>query len=325
MPSEVVPNIDLRPFYRGGSVGVAAVAAEVAEALRDIGFFVVSNHNVPADLMQSAAAASRRFFDLPFEQKLLVRNTAKGSARGYQPYGETTLGKTLGQETPPDLVERFGFGPDRTPSEVEAASPYYARNVWPAEPAEFRPVLTRYYSALEALTRDLMTVFAHALGVDADFFHEKFEGHNSTLRLVNYPEQATPPVPGQLRAGEHTDYGVVTILMIENVAGGLQVRTRGGTWIDVQAPANSFVVNIGDMLMNWTNDIWLSNLHRVVNPPRDLATGNRRQSLVYFGNPRENVLIECIETCAGPDRPVLHEPVLAGEHRMKKIRAAIDR
>jgi isopenicillin N synthase-like dioxygenase len=131
------------------------------------------------------------------------------------------------------------------------------------------------------------------------------------MRLNYYPAPATEPAPGQLRAGAHTDYGGFTILSGEDVPGGLQVRTRDGRWVDVTTTPTTFVVNIGDLLMRWTNDRWLSNLHRVVNPPAGAETPGARLSIAFFNHPNYDVLIECLPS-QGPAR---HPPVLSGEYR----------
>ena len=113
------------------------------------------------------------------------------------------------------------------------------------------------------------------------------------MRLNFYPEVKEPPKPGQLRGGEHTDYGLLTILNGENVPGGLQVKTRAGTWIDVETDPDTFVVNIGDLLMRWTNDRWVSNVHRVATPPGN-AAGAKRLSMAFFSHPNYDALIECV-------------------------------
>ena len=132
-----------------------------------------------------------------------------------------------------------------------------------------------------------------------------------TMRLNYYPGQTVPPSPGQLRASAHTDYGGFTILSGEDVPGGLQVRTRGGDWVDVPTSPTSFVVNIGDLLMRWTNDRWLSNLHRVVNPPPGEGQSRARLSIAFFNHPNYDALIECLPS----QGPALHPPVRSGDYR----------
>src|SRR3954465_6012573 len=138
------------------------------------------------------------------------------------------------------------------------------------------------------------------------------------MRVINYPDQPDNPLPGQLRAGAHSDYGTLTILRSENVAGGLQVRDRAGAWVDVVTMPDSFVINIGDMMQYWTNDRWISTIHRVVNPPRDQNLGSRRQSIVFFHSPNENTLISCLDGCSSAANPPKYAPILAGEHLRQK-------
>jgi isopenicillin N synthase-like dioxygenase len=138
------------------------------------------------------------------------------------------------------------------------------------------------------------------------------------MRVINYPDQPDDPLPGQLRAGAHSDYGTLTILRSENVAGGLQVRDRAGAWVDVVTMPDSFVINIGDMMQYWTNDRWISTIHRVVNPPRDQNLGSRRQSIVFFHSPNENTLISCLDGCSSAANPPKYPPILAGEHLRQK-------
>jgi isopenicillin N synthase-like dioxygenase len=161
---------------------------------------------------------------------------------------------------------------------------------------------------MSRLIQFLMRLAALALDVDEHFFDAKVDRSIGTMRLNYYPAQTAPPAPGQLRASAHTDYGGFTILSGEDVPGGLQVRTRGGDWIDVPTAPTRFVVNIGDLLMRWTNDRWLSNLHRVVNPPAGTAA---RLSIAFFNHPNYDALIECLPS-QGPPR---HPPVRSGEYR----------
>jgi isopenicillin N synthase-like dioxygenase len=154
-----------------------------------------------------------------------------------------------------------------------------------------------------------MRLAALALDVDETFFDGKVDRSIGTMRLNYYPAQTAAPRPSQLRASAHTDYGGFTILSGEDVPGGLEVRTRDGQWIGVPTAATTFVVNIGDLLMRWTNDRWLSNMHRVVNPP--LGDGRPRLSIAFFNHPNYDALIECLPS-QGPAR---HPPVRSGDYR----------
>jgi isopenicillin N synthase-like dioxygenase len=170
---------------------------------------------------------------------------------------------------------------------------------------------------MEGLSLHLLRLFARALGLDEHFFDDKVRHHTSTMRVIHYPPQERAPEPGQLRAGEHTDYGTLTILKGEDVPGGLQVKVRNGGWIDVHPPADGFVCNIGDLMMRWTNDHWVSNPHRVANPPREHAHVGRL-SIPFFHNIDLDAEIRCIRAFYGTEEREKYPAVRFGEYYMSK-------
>jgi isopenicillin N synthase-like dioxygenase len=314
-----VPVIDISGERLGDEEASLVSAEAIDEALCGSGFFVISGHGIETDLMEQVSSAARGFFDLPAEQKEGLRSKAQGSARGYVSMGASALARTMGRETPGDFRESYGLGPIQVIEDADGR--FYAPNIWPSFYAPLQPALEAWYEAMQGLNRVLLRQFARALLLAPEYFESRFEGHNSTLRAFNYPAHEHPPLPGQMRVGEHTDYGAYTVLLGGDVTGGLQVCTRAGDWIDVHAPAGTFVINVGDLMMRWTNDRWLSNQHRLANPPSEHATA-RRQSIAFFANPREDVLISALPTCIALDWPTLHGPILAGEHRLEKFLAA---
>jgi isopenicillin N synthase-like dioxygenase len=175
---------------------------------------------------------------------------------------------------------------------------------------------------MEKVSWQLMRIFALSLGLDESFFDSKIDKHVSSLRFINYPDQQTPPVEGQKRAGEHTDYGALTILKVEDAPGGLQVRDRAGNWIDVGYVPGTFVVNIGDLMMQWTNDRWISTLHRVMNPPPDAANSSRRISLVFFHQPNYDAEVAYLPTCISAENAAKYPPTTSGAHWRGKNQAA---
>ena len=201
----------------------------------------------------------------------------------------------------------------------EAAGPHFAPNVWPNALPDMRAVWERYFAEMSEVSRQVMRIFAIALNLDIDYFEDKINEHISMFRAVNYPDQPTPPLPGQLRAGAHTDYGSLTLLRQEQRPGGLQVMTKSGEWFDVPAIKGALVVNIGDLMSEWTNDLWVSTLHRVVNPPRDAAKDSRRISLVFFHQPNYDAMISCLPTCLQSGETAKHAPMSSGEHLFSKF------
>lgn len=293
---ESVPVIDLAPSFRPD--GRPSVVAAIRTACETIGFFAITGHGVPDAILTAARREALEFFALPKEVKMRTPQPPEGISRGYSWVGSRGLAFSLGQKTPPDLQESFAMGPvDAAPADLLGTPferAFFHRNYWPEEAApQLQPALEAYYGAMADLSDHILSLFALALDLPADHFAPLADNHTSTMRAILYPAVEGEPAPGQLRAGEHTDYGSLTIVRGDDVPGGLQVRTRAGRWIDVHPPADGFVCNIGDLMMRWTNDHWISNLHRVAVPPPD-ARKTQRLSLVFFHNPNADAMIETV-------------------------------
>lgn len=322
-----VPVIDLSAFLHDDAAGQAEAARRIDEALRTVGFFSVVGHGVDPGLVAEMTDASRRFFDLPMADKLACIHPQGGIGRGYVPFGGEANGRTLHQAAAADAKEQIAFGRFDVPDSAYYRQPFaqvaFQPNVLPPQPPGYAGTARRYYEAMQALAQRLLRALATALQVRADFFDDKFDHHTSVMRVLNYPDQAGLALaPGQLRSGEHTDFGSLTLLLADRAPGGLQVRLRNGEWVDVLPPEGGFIVNIGDLMAVWTNDRWVSNLHRVANPPDGCSGSTRRLSIAYFVHANYDALIECIPSCQAPGQPARHAPVLAGEHRLMKVRLA---
>jgi isopenicillin N synthase-like dioxygenase len=175
---------------------------------------------------------------------------------------------------------------------------------------------------MQTLAGELAQLFASALSLPEHYFDSRIDRHISILRANYYPAQNNAPLARQLRAGGHTDYTAFTILWQEAVrGGGLQVRDKSGAWLDVPALPGTFVVNIGDTLARWTNDSWVSTMHRVVNPPAAIAAESDRLSLVYFFQPNYDAVIECVPSCHSAAHPPRYAPIANGEFLAMKFAA----
>jgi len=318
MPSEI-PIIDLSQALSGDPTARRAIGDEIDRTCREIGFFTITGHGVPTELIDGLRQAAHGFFARPMAEKLNAMPANITVPRGYKPLGYEGLGYGNANETPPDLKEYYHFGRERWPDEpyfTAGSGPrYFIPNIWPSTQADFAAAAERYYAAMERLVGGLMQLAALGLGLDEHFFDDKIDRHITAMRLNFYPAMTTPPQAGQLRAGDHTDYGLLTILNGENVPGGLQVRTRQGDWIDVETRSASFVVNIGDLLMRWTNDRWVSNTHRVANPPPGTVSA-KRLSIAFFHHPNYDALVDCV----APPGEAKYPPVLSGDYRDLKYR-----
>jgi isopenicillin N synthase-like dioxygenase len=288
----------------------ARVVEQVGAACERIGFFTITNHGVPAEVIEGAWGAARAFFDRPEAEKMALalgdREGLTANLPQYYPFQEEALAAGLGVKTPGDLKESIGFGPN------DGGRP------WPAEPAELRPAMERYFTAMLGLGDQLRRVLLEALGRPGDVLDDLFppNGGASYLRAINYPEQEDV-LPLQMRAGAHTDYGCLTILRSQDSAGGLQVKDRDGEWIDVRGLDDSFVINIADAMSVWSNDRFVSTVHRVVTPPDALVAGSRRQSIAFFYNPAADALIEPI---VAQGTHAHYDPITYQELQDRKVR-----
>jgi isopenicillin N synthase-like dioxygenase len=312
-----VPIIDLAPYLSGADK--SAVARQVGAACESIGFLVVSGHGVEQRVIDDMIAASTRFFALPQPVKSALK-PEKGVFRGYSELANMSLGKSLGVEAAPDLREGFVI------NRVDKDDPYYTRaefgkifaeNIWPSESDApgFRTAFTNYYRAMQRLAGDLMRIFALALDRPETYFDDKVDRHFSNMSAYHYPPMTEPPKPGQLRGGAHTDFGSLTFVYGHPSIKGLQVW-NGTDWEDVPEAPGTFVVNLGDLMQQWTNDRWRSTMHRVANPVES-DWHKSRLSLVFFHQPNFDLVIESLDR----DSPAKYPPITSGEHLLRKLTA----
>lgn len=310
-----VPLVDIDPFLNGTPAERAAVARQVDAACRDSGFLMVAGHGIAPSLLARYERHLADFFALPLEEK--QRNSVtRDSNRGYRGRDATALAHSRGDYTPPDLMERFTTGRSAVPDDDyhrRRAHNHFQANRWPTVEG-FAEVAIAYYAAMERLAADLMRIFASALALPQDFFVPYCYRHISHLVANYYPAQREAAAAGQFRAGAHTDFGALTLLNPAHSPRGLQVQMVDGGWEDVVHVPGSFIVNIGDLMALWTNDRWVSTMHRVV-PPEGVAAGPvDRMSIAFFLQPNDDALITCLPTCSDAEHPPRHEPVTSGQH-----------
>jgi isopenicillin N synthase-like dioxygenase len=304
---------DLSAFERACGDVRAAHAAELDRICRDTGFLVLSGHGIPPATIRAVWDAARAFFALSREAKAPLA-PAPGQPYGWLGPDREALARSRGEETPPDLKESFNGGPLAIPDGIPDPDAYafcYAPTPWP-DLAGFRPAWEGYYRAVDDLARRLMRAMAAALSLPEDHFEPFLRAPISALRALHYPATPASVLPGQQRAGAHTDYGSLTILLPQAGSRGLEIRAPSGDWLEVTAPEDCFVVNIGDLMARWTADRWVSTLHRVVAIPGQPA----RQSLAFFHQPDWEAEI------APLDGSGAYPPVRSGPYLMAKFRAA---
>lgn len=291
--AENIPLIDIGPLV-SGSAKRDDVAKQLGEACREHGFFYIVGHGVDDGLCQRLEALSREFFSRSTDEKLRINMAAGGRAwRGYFRVGdELTSGK-------PDQKEGIYFGqelPDDHPA-VVARTPLHGRNLWP-EVAGFRETVLEYMAATTQVGHHLMTGLALSLGLAPSYFSDRYTRDPLVLfRIFNYPYSPERVAhQEQWGVGEHTDYGVLTILRQDDT-GGLQVKSRN-RWIDAPPIAGSFICNIGDMLDRMTRGIYRSTPHRVISSAR-----RDRLSFPVFFDPNFNAEVRPVEELANEPLP----------------------
>lgn len=316
---EAVPLIDFGDFLSGDEEARKATALKLGEACRNIGFFYLTNHGVPASLIERTLDEAKRFFALPDERKAEIAIERSACHRGWFKMGGENLDPAK-QKAGGDLKEGIKIGRDLPADHplVLSGLPLHGPNQWPGELPGFKETVQECYRALSDLGRNVMRAFALALELPEDHFERWLTGPMATLGPLHYPPQAGAITEARIGAGAHTDFGCLTILW-QDAAGGLQVRNTAGQWLDAPPIPGSFVVNIGDMMARWTNDLFTSTFHRVIN-----TSGRDRYSMPFFFDPDFNADLTALPTCVGPDRPAKYPPTTGGQHLIDRINETFD-
>lgn len=303
-----VPVIDIAPFCgEGGSADRRRVAAEIRQACIDIGFFYISGHGFTLAEMEDILADGRRFFALPVEEKMRIAARDNPANLGFiQTGGLNPDAATAAQA---DRKERLYLSRDLAPGELADETSPAGKSQWLAEETlpGFRAAIERQTARKVTLARQLARAFSLSLDLPEDYL-ESFHDRLGCIHSFNYYPPIDPDVADKLWGfSPHTDYGTFTILHQDN-SGGLQACNAAGEWIDVPPIANTFVINVGDLLARWTNDTYVSTLHRVMN-----RSATARLSISFFAYPNPRAEIASLESCLR-ERPSAYEPVISAQY-----------
>ncbi|GAP89530.1 putative thymine dioxygenase [Rosellinia necatrix] len=327
--SPPIPVVDLGSWADGAATDRRRIASELTEACRRVGFVYVVNHGVPADLLEEAFAWSRKLFDLPLEQKMLAPHPQGPSVhRGYSWPGLEKVSQTIYAEG-----EEYKLAEDRKVSDVkesyEIGSENFVQqpNVWLPDDVlpGFREFTTTFYWRCFDAAKELLRALALGVGLDdEDFFLRFHSGVNNQLRLLHYPPAETERLANNeiSRMPAHSDWGTITMLF-QDECGGLQVEdpNRPGHFVDATPMKDALIMNVGDLLMRWSNDHLKSTLHRVTLPPllrygrvKSPTTTPPRYSIPYFVSPDPTAVVECLPACADAQRPPRYRPITQEEY-----------
>ncbi|HEY6496635.1 MAG TPA: 2-oxoglutarate and iron-dependent oxygenase domain-containing protein [Trebonia sp.] len=317
-----VPVVDITSFRMpyADAAARSAVVRQVDEAARTVGFMQVTGHGIPATTLADFTAATDAFFALDPRAKARYR-CPPGINRGYTPPKAESLANSLGLASTADLFEAINVGTsiDDFPA-LDLPEDVYARNVYPADEVPgFEDAVGDWFQAAGRVARTMVRIFGVALGGREDYF-EQFTDHSiDVLRMNNYclPDPETELERDRLGMGAHTDYGIVTVLWADQVP-GLEIHGADGCWHPVMPAEGALLVNLGDATARWTNDEWMSTLHRVV-PPKVNGALVPRRSAAYFHDGNVDAVIRCLPGCVSEANPARYEPVTVGEHLAAKL------
>ncbi len=305
-----LPIIDIAPLYQNDPVARQAVARQIDAACREWGFYYIKGHPISPSRIAELKAAAEDFFARPAEEKLRIDITQSAHHRGYGAIATEQLDPTQ----PSDFKETFdmGFHMAAEHPDVLAGKPLRGPNRHP-EIAGWQALMQGHYEDMHALSLTLLRAMAEALGIEEDFFDQRFAEPISVFRMIHYPPRQQASSSDQPGAGAHTDYGCITLLYQDN-AGGLQVQSLSGEWIDAPPIVGTYVVNIGDMMARWSNDRYKSTPHRVISP-----LGVDRYSMPFFAEPHPDTEISCLPNCSSAENPAKYPPVSCSAYMLSRF------
>ncbi|XP_072981061.1 azadirone synthase LFS-like isoform X2 [Typha angustifolia] len=303
--------IDLADPDIGKSVAV------LKQACLDSGFFYVVNHGINQEFMDEVFAQSKKFFDLPINEKMKLLRNKKN--RGYTPIHDEILDPD--NQVNGDYKEGYYIGIELPEDDLEAHKPFYGPNQWPSKDLlpRWREVMEQYHNEALRVAQAVSRIIALALNLDVSFFDkpEMLGKPIATLRLLHYEGKVSNPAKGVYGAGAHSDFGLITLLATDDVA-GLQIckdkSAQTQVWENIAPLKGAFIVNLGDMLERWSNCIFRSTLHRVV------LDGRERYSIAYFVEPSHECLVECLPSCKSEANPPKFPPVTCATYLFKRYK-----
>ncbi|XP_026455925.1 probable 2-oxoglutarate-dependent dioxygenase At3g50210 isoform X1 [Papaver somniferum] len=315
-----IPIIDVSPLLCNKwrdveNEGVSEVVKQLDQACKEAGFFYVKGHGISDSLIKEVRDMTRKFFDLPFDEKVKIKMSSETGFRGYQRIGENvTQGKA-------DMHEAIDCYREVKPGMYgDLGKAIEGFNKWPDSPSNFYSVVGEYINLLTDLSRNILRGIALALGgCPGEFEGERAGDPFWVMRFIGYPgisdAKGLEMPENDIGCGAHTDYGLLTLVNQDDEIPALQVRNQAGEWIWAVPIPGTFVCNIGDMLKIWSNGLYESTLHRVIN-----NSPKYRVSVAFFYEPNFDAVIEPLEFCkqklGGIEKC---ESTIYGEHLVRKV------
>jgi isopenicillin N synthase-like dioxygenase len=276
-----IPVIDLGAYLAGEPGSLERVAAELKTASETVGFHYIANHGIEQALIDETFHQAARYHALPLEEKMKM--PINEDLHGYMPLKGATV----------RVSDELATG--NLPDQNEAVFIFRDSLRWPENLPGFKEVAMAYFYALEDLSLKMLPLYAVALEQAPDFFAPAFTAPWAGLRLSHYPKREY--AKNEYGIAPHSDTSFFTLLA-QNRTAGLQIKTRGGSWVDAPVVDGTIVVNSGNVLNRWTNGRFLSTPHRAYNH----GTGSRYATPFFF-HPDKDYRMSCIPSCTGPGNP----------------------
>jgi len=306
-----IPSLDLSDFVKGNENEKQNFIQNIGTAYEDIGFVAIRNHGIDDQMIEQFYTLVKAFFALPEEIKKKYEIEGIGGQRGYTSFGK----EHAKQRNTGDLKEFWHFGQfveDGDPLKEE-----YSANVDVAELPDYLKLGRDAYKIFENTGRIILSALAQYLGLEVNYFDSHIHNGNSILRPIHYPP-INNPEPDAVRAGEHEDINLITLLVGAS-ADGLQVLNKQNEWVDVKNIQNHIVVNVGDMLQRLTNNKMRSTTHRVINPPVEMQ-GTSRYSIPFFLHPRPEMYLNCLPSCINTENPKHYDDITSDDYLKERLR-----
>lgn len=310
MSENLVRTLNLKSYTHGNAAERAKFSNEFAAGLKETGFITLEGHGIDPNLIKNNYALFQEFFSLDEETKRKYVTVVSGQ-RGYTPFGkEHAKNRSVG-----DLKEFWHVGQELPVGHPLHGTDDYPLNIWVEELPELRKQALNLYYELERVARNMLEALALHFDLRLNFFTDMINNGNHVLRAIHYPLLEEGMDPNAVRAAQHEDINLITLLC-EATSSGLELLTREGEWYPVEASKGQIVVDAGDMLQRVTNGVIPATTHRVVNPKGENTS---RYSMPYFVHPYSAALLETIPACVTEENPEKFEPITAGDFLYERL------
>jgi isopenicillin N synthase-like dioxygenase len=307
--TQTIPVVDLRHFTDGSADERAAFVEALGQSLEEYGFVAVEGHGIPRDLIYENYSNFQRFFEMPDPIKKKYEDPDNGRQRGYTSFGV----EHAKDNAKADLKEFFHLG-----RELDKDHPFHDRivgNLWPEEMPALKTKGLDLFDSMDTCASALLSAISMYLGLPEDYFPTMAKDGSNIIRVIRYPVCDGFDEPGLMRAAQHEDINLMTILP-EATESGLELLTRDGEWLPIHAIEGQIIVDTGDMMARVTNGKLPATTHRVVNPS---GPPTPRYSMPFFIHPHPDADLEVLKDCYEGDEPPF-PTINADEFLMQRLK-----